>query len=196
MAPPSPPIKLPPTQKAIIQAFPPAPTGSLLLRPDRPLPDLHPAQVLIQTAAVALNPCDWKMPTNFPCPGAVDGSDFAGTIVALGADVGRIAPHLQISQRVAGAVHASNPLDRRSGAFAEYVAADADLLWTVPDWMASSQAAAIGWCVVGTVGMAIFRALKLPGSPERPMQKPMFALVHGGSTASGTMAIQMLKLWV
>ncbi|KAL8683657.1 MAG: hypothetical protein Q9186_000430 [Xanthomendoza sp. 1 TL-2023] len=59
------------------------------------------------------------------------------------------------------------------------------------DWEA---AAAIGWCVTGTVGLAMFRSLKLPGSPEQPVRKSMYALVYGGSTASGTMAIQMLRL--
>ena len=177
------------TQKAIIQAK--EPVGSLLLSADCPLPELFPGQVLVKTAAVALNPCDWKMPTNFPCPGTVDGSDFSGMVVALGPNLAR---DIKIGDRVAGALHASNPLNPTSGAFAEYLAAYADQLWKIPDSMGWEQAAAIGWCVVGTVGLAMFRSLKLPGSPEHPVQKPMFVLVYGGSTASGTMAIQMLQL--
>lgn len=177
------------TQQAIIQAK--EPIGSLILSADCPLPELLPGQVLVKTAAVALNPCDWKMPTNFPCPGAVDGSDFSGTVVARGPNLAR---DINVGDRVAGAVHASNPLNPTSGAFAEYIAAYADQLWKMPDSMGWEQAAAIGWCVVGTVGLAMFRALKLPGSPELPVQKPMFVLVYGGSTASGTMAIQLLRL--
>ncbi|KAL8727614.1 MAG: hypothetical protein Q9166_005922 [cf. Caloplaca sp. 2 TL-2023] len=179
----------PSAQKAVVQAEEPA--GALLLRDDSPLPELLPGQVLVRTAAVALNPCDWKMPTNFPCPGAVDGSDFSGTVVALGPDLAR---DIRIGDKVAGAVHASNPLNLTSGAFAEYLAAYADQLWKMPDGMDWEQAAAIGWCVVGTIGLAMFRSLKLPGSPEQPVQKPVYVLVYGGSTASGTMAIQMLRL--
>ena len=177
------------TQTAIVQAK--EPVGSLLLKANSPLPELLQGQVLIKTAAVALNPCDWKMPTNFPCPGAVDGSDFSGTVVALGPNLAR---DLKIGDRVAGAVHASNPLNPTSGAFAEYLAAWADQLWKMPDSMGWEEAATIGWCVVGTIGLAMFRSLKLPGSPEQPVQKNVFVLVYGGSTASGTMAIQMLRL--
>ena len=178
------------TQNAIIQAMEPA--GSLLLRTDSPLPELLPGQVLIKTAAVALNPCDWKMPTNFPCPGAVDGSDFSGTVVALGPELGR--QDIEVGDRVSGAVHASNSLNPSSGAFAEYLAAYADQLWKMPDDLGWEDAAAIGWCVVGTIGLAMFRSLRLPGSPEEPAKKPLYVLVYGGSTASGTMAIQMLRL--
>ncbi|WEW56048.1 hypothetical protein PRK78_001483 [Emydomyces testavorans] len=180
---------LPATQRAIIQAK--EPPGSLMLCEDRALPSLLPGQVLVKTAAVALNPCDWKMPTNFPCPGAGDGSDYAGTIVAIGPDV---RPGIKIGDRVAGAVHASNPLNLESGAFAQYVAGYADHLWRVPDRMSMEDATAIGWCVVGSVGLALFRTMGLPGTPEKPVEKPTYALVYGGSTASGTMAIQLLKL--
>ncbi|KAL9043947.1 MAG: hypothetical protein Q9214_002883 [Letrouitia sp. 1 TL-2023] len=181
--------KTPSTQKAILQAK--EPVGALQLCDDRPLPKLLPGQVLVKTAAVALNPCDWKMPTNFPCPGAVDGSDFSGTVVGLGPDLAR---DINVGDRVAGAVHASNPLNPSSGAFADYLAAYADQLWKMPDSMAWEDAAAIGWCVVGTIGLAMIRSLKLPGSPEQPVEKPVYVLVYGGSTASGTMAIQMLRL--
>ena len=177
------------TQTAIVQAK--EPVGSLLLKEDSPLPELLQGQVLVETAAVALNPCDWKIPTNFSCPGAVDGSDFSGTVVALGPNLAR---DLKIGDRVAGAVHASNPLNPTSGAFAEYLAAWADQVWKMPNSMSWEEAAAIGWCVVGTLGLAMFRSLKLPGSPEQPAQKNVYVLVYGGSTASGTMAIQMLRL--
>ncbi|KAI1918096.1 hypothetical protein LOZ53_001182 [Ophidiomyces ophidiicola] len=167
------------------------PPGSLVIEENRRLPKVLPGQVLVKTVAVALNPCDWKMPTNFPHPGAGDGSDYAGIVVELGPGV--VRKDLRIGDRVAGAVHASNPLNPESGSFAQYVAGYADHLWKIPDTMSMEDAAAIGWCTVGSVGMAL-HALKLPGSPEKPVQKPVYVLVYGGSTASGTMAIQLLKL--
>lgn len=177
------------TQKAFIQVK--EPVGSLLLKAVCPLPKMLPGQVHVKTAAVALNPCDWKMPTNFPYPGAVYGSDFSGTVVTLGNNLAR---DIKIGDRVAGSVHASNFLNSISGVFAEYLAAYADQFWKMPDSMSWEQAAAIGWCVVGTVGLTMFRSLKLPGSPEQPVQKPVFVSVNGGNTASGTMTIQMLRL--
>ncbi|OKL60401.1 hypothetical protein UA08_04449 [Talaromyces atroroseus] len=159
-------LDVPTIQRAVIQAEEP---GSLTLCHNRGLPSVLPGQVLVKTAAVALNPCDWKMPTNFPCPGAGVGSDYAGTVIALGDSVDR--SFLKIGDRVAGAVHASNRLDPQSGAFAEYIAVWADQLWRVPDDMAWDEAAAIGWCVVGTVGLTIFRTLALPGCPEEPTKK-------------------------
>ncbi|EAS31152.1 zinc binding enoyl reductase [Coccidioides immitis RS] len=182
-------LKIPTTQRAIIQSK--EPLGSLTLCEDRSIPTLLPGQVLVKTAAVALNPCDWKMPTNFPFPGAGDGSDYAGTIVALGPNA---RPDFKIGDRVAGAVHASNPLNPESGAFAQYVAGYTDHQWKIPDSLSMKDAVAIGWCVVGSVGLALFRTMNLPGSPEKPVGKPTYVLVYGGSTASGTIAIQLLKL--
>ncbi|EEP78967.1 predicted protein [Uncinocarpus reesii 1704] len=166
--------QLPTSQRAIIQAK--EPPGSLMLCEDRAIPDLLPRQVLVKTAAVALNPCDWKMPTNFPCPGAGNGSDYAGTIVAIGPGV---PPRFKIGDRVAGAVHASNPLDPASGAFAEYVPGYVDHMWKIPDSLSMEEATAIGWCVVGSVGLALYHTMKVPGTPEQPVEKPTYAMVYG-----------------
>jgi NADPH:quinone reductase-like Zn-dependent oxidoreductase len=176
--------------------------GVLEFTRTRPLPVLLPDQVLVHVAAVALNPCDWKMPTNFPCPGAGVGSDFSGTIIQVGQRVSLDTYGVKVGDRVAGAAHASNRLEPQGGAFAEYIAAYADQIWRIPDGIGFPQAAAIGLCVTGTVGLAAFheRHLALPGSPERPFDqgndktKKPWVLVYGGSTASGTMAIQLLKL--
>lgn len=200
--------QLPTHQKALVQS--PTP-GILTYTTARPLPPpLLPHQVLVRVAAVALNPCDWKMPTNFPAPGAGVGSDYAGSIVQLGSSIPSLFPDLHEGTRVAGAVHASNSLDPQAGAFAEYITVCADQLWRVPEGMGLGEAAAVGWCVVGTVGLACLhnRHLGLPGSPERPWgsgleegkgesaKLPPWVLVYGGSTASGTIAIQFLKLYV
>jgi NADPH:quinone reductase-like Zn-dependent oxidoreductase len=179
---------LPSFQKAIIQAA--SPPGSLQLCLDRPVPNPSPRQVLVKIAAVALNPCDWKMPARVPCPGASDGSDFSGTVVQVGEHV----TAWKIGDRVAGAMHGSNPIDMSSGAFTEYIVTDTDLLWKVPDFVSWEEAAAVGWAVVGSVLIALFRALNLSGLPEEPTQKPEYTLLYGGSTASGTLATQLLKL--
>lgn len=180
---------LPATQKAIIQG----PTGTPTLTPSIPLPPLSPDQILVKTIAVALNPTDYKMPANFPSPGAIVGCDLSGLIVRLGST----APSsLKIGDRVCGAVHGSNPIDHQTGAFAEFVRADAGLVLKVPDGMGWEEAAAIGGIGHGTLGLALWDSLELPASPDKPAEKAAHVLVYGGSTATGTMAIQLLRLCV
>ncbi|RDL35872.1 Uncharacterized protein BP5553_06484 [Venustampulla echinocandica] len=178
---------LPTTHTAIKQG-----AGGILKVQTAPVPELfEPGMILVKTIAVALNPCDYKMPTRFPTPGATDGSDFAGIIVKIGTAVQRTDLH--IGDRVCGAVHASNPACLQSGSFAEYVATYSDLVLKVPTDMAWENAAVIGGCVHGSVGLSLWNSLHLPGHPDRPTKTPEYVLVYGGSTASGTMAIQLVR---
>jgi len=69
--------------------------------------------------------------------------------------------------------------------------------------MGFADAATIGGCVVAPVGLANLheRHLALPGSPQQPFGqasgKPVSGvLVYGGSTVSGMVTIQFLKLCV
>lgn len=166
---------------------------SLGISQNVPLPPLYePEMILIKTVAVPLNPCDWKMPARFPCPGATDGCDFAGIIVQISPNCTR--QDLNIGDKVFGAVHGSNPARVDSGSFAEYIAAFADFVFKVPDGMSWEEAAAFGGIGIGTIGVGLFYSLKLPGTIQRPAEKPCFVLVNGGASASGTMAIQCLKL--
>ena len=154
---------------------------------------LEPDMVFIKTIAVALNPTDFKMPARFPSPGAIDGCDFAGIIIQLGPAVRR---PLKIGDRVFGAVHGANPLCHQSGSFAEYVVTYSDFLFLAPDSMSWETAAALGGAGIGTVGLALFCSMQLPASPEQRAEKPFHVLVNGGTTATGTMAIQILRQWV
>lgn len=190
---------LPATQTAIKQG----PGGVLAISKNAPLPLVEGRTVLIRPAAVGLNPTDYKMPSSFPTPGATAGCDFAGTVVAVGEDV----TEWQVGDRALGAVHGSNPLEKTTGAFAEYVRADADMVTRVPDGMSWDQAAALGAVGHGTVAIALWICLGLQGTPAAPVQpgsdsgietdeeeESNYVLVYGGSTATGTMAIQLLRL--
>lgn len=179
-------MQIPKLQRAIIQSDH---AGALIQTSKRPIPTPGPNQALIKTAAVALNPCDWKMSTAFPTPGAGCGSDYAGSVVSLGSAV----TDLREGDRVAGAVHANNPVSPESGAYAEYSVVDVDQLWRIPDSMSWAEAATIGLCGIGTVGMAAWYNLNLPGTPEKPSTKNEWILVYGASTANGTVAVQTLK---
>jgi NADPH:quinone reductase-like Zn-dependent oxidoreductase len=176
------------TQTAIIQDA----KGKLCISNNVALPELKPDMILVKTMAVALNPVDYKMAENFPSPGAIDGCDFSGIILEIGSEAAK-SHSFKVGQRVCGAVHGSNPIDLVSGSFAEYVAVIADLLLKMPDEMSFETGAVIGGIAHATVGLALYTSLRLTATPEEPAKDPFYVLVYGGSTATGTMAIQLLK---
>lgn len=135
------------------------------------------------------------MAERFPSPGCVDGCDFSGTVVALGSDSSKTG-RFRIGDRVCGAVHGSNPIDKTTGSFADYVSADAEFTLKIPDGMSLEQAAAIGGTGMGTMGLALKRCLGLKGSPIDPVNEDESkeVLVYAASTSIGTLAIQLLKL--
>jgi NADPH:quinone reductase-like Zn-dependent oxidoreductase len=177
------------SQTALIQG----PDGKPVISHNIPLPAILPTEILIKTIAVGLNPMDYKIPTNFPSPGAIIGCDLAGTVASIGSEVAHLTRPLNVGDRVCGGVHGSNALDHESGAFAEYVKADARLVFKIPDSMSWEEAATLG-VAIKTVSLSLWRSLRLEATPERPTENPFPVLVYGGSTTMGTMAIQMLKL--
>ncbi|KAM4055901.1 zinc-binding dehydrogenase [Hirsutella rhossiliensis] len=165
----------------------------LAIAPSCSLPDLpSPYHVLVRVCAVALNPSDWKMPTFFYAEGNGLGVDFCGIIEEAG-PLSTYSPQV----RVCGAANFPYaPNGPRRGAFAQYTVADSRCLLKVPDGVTDSQAAAIGGVGWGTSCLAISdsEALGLAALPSKPADKPIPVLVYGGATATGIMAIQILKL--
>lgn len=171
----------------------------------RSIPTLTPASILVKVMAVAINPVDAKLvdihgPSLNDCVG---GYDFSGYIIAIGSEV--VQQHFRIRDRVAGIVLGNNPLRPDVGAFCEYVLADPRFLLKQRDTMSFEEGATLG-VAVATAGIALYQSLELKISLDRrfltskesseefhPTQQE-WVLVIGGSTASGTMAIQMLKL--
>ncbi|RFU77042.1 zinc-binding dehydrogenase family [Trichoderma arundinaceum] len=189
---------LPKTQTAIVAQGP----GELAIQHDVPLPALAPDMAIVKTAAVAINPADAKMLDYSAAAGAIIGYDYAGTVVALGSEAAA-AGKLQIGDRVAGLVHGMNKLLPDVGAFSEYVGACADLLLKIPDSMSFEDGASFG-TGVATAALSLFHELGVPASLEQlrkgepatadQIEEREFVLVAGGSTATGTRAIQLLKL--
>ncbi|KAF2136068.1 uncharacterized protein K452DRAFT_238153 [Aplosporella prunicola CBS 121167] len=171
--------RIPRLQRALVATGP----GTLAMK-SVPLPPLEPDQVLIRTAAVALNPSDYKLLDQSTTAGATSGSDYAGTVVRIGAEVTR--KDLDIG------ANSGNPAN---GAFSQFVVAPADLCIRMPNYMTFEMGAAMGMGVM-TVGLA-FRSLQLHFRDNQDFnagQQQQHVLVHGGATATGTMAIQMLRL--
>jgi NADPH:quinone reductase-like Zn-dependent oxidoreductase len=164
----------------------------LVISHGRPLPQLTtPYHVLVRVLAVGLNPTDHKMITHFYMEGNTAGCDFCGVIEEAGPQ--SIHP---VGTRVAGADFPYRPGNPSNGAFAEYAVGDSRHLLRIPESMTSLQAAAVGAIGWGTAALAISDpdALNLPGLPSKPAEKCLPVLVYGGATATGIMAIQMLKL--
>jgi aspyridone synthetase trans-acting enoyl reductase len=195
---------LPPTQTALVAQA----QGRYTIFQHHALPKLPPAthDIIVCVSHVALNPCNWKMIDFSPAVGAVGGNDFSGTVVAVGNSVKR----WQEGDVVCGFLYGLDPNTGPggwAGAFAHYVSVDEGLVMRVASSMNEAEAAGLGAGVV-TAGMALFRSLNLPsidvawvvdgsggGTTQRAADKKKpYILIYGGSTATGTMAIQLARL--
>lgn len=98
-----------------------------------------------------------------------------------------------MGDRVAGTTHGANASQIEDGCFAEYAVAKADLLVKIPSSLSFEQAATFP-LGVGTVGQGLYqKALKL-NLPTDPIEKDsQTVLIYGGSTATGSLAIQFAK---
>jgi aspyridone synthetase trans-acting enoyl reductase len=176
--------------------------NALAVVADAPLPNIEPNDVLVRVVAVSINHVDGKAADMSPQVGATSGTDFSGVIAALGPDVTsdswraeRGMKPVSVGDHVFGGTFGNNPLRPHNGAFADYVAVPARLIWHVPDGMDLSTAATLG-AALATVGLSLFNYLGLPlpysenlnGSAKKPT-----VLVYGGGTATGAMALQVLK---
>lgn len=177
--------------------------GELIIKSDAPIPALEPDMVLVKTAAVAINPHDAKTLEYSTIPGAIVGSDFSGAVAALGSDV-KASGRFAIGDRVAGTVLGMNKMRPDIGAFAEYVNAMSDFLLKIPDSLSFEEASTLP-LGAATALFALFNEMELPVSLDelgahesRPATQVggEIVLVAGGSTATGTRAIQLLKLYV
>ncbi|KAJ5815770.1 hypothetical protein N7474_007547 [Penicillium riverlandense] len=182
-------FQLPDHQIAIIQYE----GGSIQVTPGVKIPEIGTHQMLVKTIAVALNPCDYKMPARFPTPGLWDGCDFAGIVVALGTEATKLG-RFRLGDHVFGAVQGSNQADPESGAYCEYIKAEPDFSFHIPKGMSIATAPAISGTAIATLGVALFWSLELPGSLDKPVAKAEDVLIYGGSSTIGLLAIQMAKL--
>jgi len=196
------------TQSAIVGGD----NDNVFLSTSAPLPPpLEPDQALVSVKAIALNPVDTKMLGAFHTPGAVLGCEFSGIVTAVGPLAGKGSEwNLSEGDRVSGSIMGMNPLRPQIGAFAEVTAAPAHVVVKVREDWTFAQAAGIGnaWY---TVAWALFHTMGLPAGPKlEPLNSsvppppipggiktpklPATVLVSGGSSSTGTSAIQLLKL--
>ncbi|KAH6855615.1 putative alcohol dehydrogenase [Chaetomium sp. MPI-CAGE-AT-0009] len=197
--------------------------GTLSASHSHPVPPCPRDSVLVRVRAVALNPSDNKVPAVVKRAGLVSGCDFAGEIVEVGPGANAQLQDSRrpwgVGDRVCGAVMGANPDQPTRGAFAQFVAADPVVLARLPELWDWESGAGLGGSCIGAVGQALFKELQLvsPGdlgtlvvqarkvAAQRGDQSqippsiaksdlPKVVLVYGGSTASGTIALQLIRL--
>lgn len=83
------------------------------------------------------------------------------------------------------------------GAFAQYIVTKGDIAIHIPPNMNFEEAATLP-CALGTIALAFYRYLELPPLtfPLPEKSSGSFILIYGGSSATGTVAIQFAKLYV
>jgi NADPH:quinone reductase-like Zn-dependent oxidoreductase len=70
--------------------------------------------------------------------------------------------------------------------------AKGDVQFKIPDHLSFEEAATLGIGIT-TVGQGLYQSLGLP-LPTQPAKEKYPILIYGGSTATGTLAIQFAKL--
>lgn len=157
---------------------------------NHPIPALRGDYLLIRTVAVAVNPTDWKHVDFLAPAGVLIGCDFAGIVEAVGP---RVKKPWRKGDRVCGMAHGCNEVQPEDGAFAEYIVAQGDVQMRMPDTLSFEAAATLG-VGVSTLAQGMYQHLGLAWPTEPPMQRDESILIYGGSTATGTLAIQFAKL--
>ena len=184
----------PKSQIAIIQSKSRGSNLNVTISHSQPVLDLpSPYHVQVRVLAVGLNPTDHKMVAHFYMEGNTVGCDFCGIVESAGPSA-LFPPGV----RVCGADFPYRPNNPHNGAFSQWVVADSRQMLRIPESWSDTQAAALGGTGWGTVCMAASdpEALNLTGLPSKPATKATPILVYGGATATGIMAVQMLKLSV
>jgi NADPH:quinone reductase len=148
---------------------------------DVPTPTISGTQVLVKTAAVAVNPIDtyirnganyWELPKPY-----IIGADLAGVVDQVGTAVQRFKPGDRVWCTNQGFMG-------RQGTFAEYCAIEEAWLYPTPARVADEVVAASA--LVGiTAHLGLFRAAQLKAGES--------IFVNGGTGGVGSMVVQMAK---
>jgi NADPH:quinone reductase-like Zn-dependent oxidoreductase len=169
------------TMKAIVQDKYGEPEAVLELQ-DIARPVIKDDEVLVRVRAASLHVGDWILVRGVPYvarmavgmrkpKNRVPGTDFAGTVEAVGKDVTQLRPGDEV-------------FGWGTGAFAEYASAQADHLLAKPANLNFEQAAAIG--VSASTALQLLR-------DQAKIHPGQMVLINGASGGLGTFAVQIAK---
>jgi NADPH:quinone reductase-like Zn-dependent oxidoreductase len=184
-----------------------------------PVPYLRDDYIIVETIAVALNPTDWQNLDEPMRPGqkpTLIGCDAAGIVVEIGKNVTKT---FKKGDRVAGMAHGGmlfnyvmfrnqdiqifltrlgNIFNPEDGTFAHFITMKGDITIHIPSSLSFEEAATLP-CGIATIGLSMYRDLGLPLltiTPTMVSGQEKALLIYGGSSATGTLAIQFAKLSV
>ncbi|KAK7705737.1 hypothetical protein SLS57_009936 [Botryosphaeria dothidea] len=156
-----------------------------------PYPTAGPGEIIVKNFAVALNHIDWKIQDfgiiiqKYP---NILGLDVTGVVVEVGPGVTRF----EKGQRIVATSPSFKTGNPAHGGFQLYTAVLEDLALPVPDSMAFEQSAVLPTSVT-TAASGLYNEdkLGLPLPSENPKPAGKTILVWGGSSAVGSMAVQL-----
>lgn len=158
--------------------------GKAELVSDAPTPRLRSGYMLARPKAWAINPTDHHHIAGLSGPGATIGVNYSGVVLEVGPDVTQFQP----GDEVLGGCHGGNNDEPEDGAFGEVVAAKESATLHKPAAMSWEEAATL-MTPIYTVGQCLVHVMGL--NEENGKGKDV--LVYGGSSATGSVAIQVLK---
>ncbi len=156
---------------------------------DVPKPIPSDDEILVKILAVSINSWDWDMLTGKPYEYRVisgllkpkskliQGCDIAGKIEAIGKNV----KHFQVGDEVFGDL-----AENGWGAFAEYICVNEDQIFLKPSSMTFKEAA----CLPHGGNLAVQGLIDFG-----KIQSGQKVLINGGGGSTGTLAIQIAKLF-
>ncbi|KAK5680888.1 hypothetical protein LTS10_006646 [Elasticomyces elasticus] len=176
-----------------------------------PRPSPSPNELLISVHAIGLNPIDpLYVSTPLGATGRTIGSDFAGTIAALGAHVPP-SSEFRVGDRVSGFLQGACSVNPRPGAFAEYLCVPWDLVWKLPAAVRVEEAAGVS-LVSLTAAQGVWYCLGLPSPFAYDLEKKwgehrewrafqgrevgdvLNFFIYGSSTSIALFAAQFIRL--
>jgi NADPH2:quinone reductase len=147
-----------------------------------PTPEPKPGEIRVRVAAASINPIDTYIRSGavsmtLPRPVAITGTDFAGTVDAVGPGVS----HFRVGDRVWGS---NQGLLGRQGTCAEFVCVEEQWAYPTPPGVSDEQAAAMA--LVGiTAHLGLFQRANLQAGET--------VFVNGGTGGVGSMVVQMAR---
>ncbi|CAI6334278.1 unnamed protein product [Periconia digitata] len=153
-------------------------------------PVMPPDYIRVKTIALALNPTDLDHTAVVGRVGGILGCDLAGIVDEVGSEC---KSDVVKGDKVYGVAHCANLSSDFDGAFAEYAVVRDGHVARIPDSSSFEETSTLGVGIT-TVGQTLYMTMGIPLPSEQPLEGAPFILVYGGSTATGTLAIQFAKL--